>query len=57
MIFYFSATGNSKHAAEVIAEKTGDTAVDIVDVKTAFPKTKRTKRDLFSLCISGDCPK
>lgn len=32
MIYYFSATGNSKHAAEVIAEKTGDSAVSIVDV-------------------------
>lgn len=32
MIYYFSATGNSKHAAEVIAEKTGDVAVNIVEV-------------------------
>ncbi|MBQ2846929.1 MAG: EFR1 family ferrodoxin [Clostridia bacterium] len=32
MIYYFSATGNSKHAAQVIAEKTGDTAVSIVDI-------------------------
>ncbi len=32
MIYYFSATGNSKHAAEIIAEKTGDTAVSIADV-------------------------
>lgn len=32
MIYYFSATGNSKHAAEVIAEKTSDIAVSIVDV-------------------------
>ena len=31
MVYYFSATGNSKHAADVIAEKTGDIAVDIVD--------------------------
>lgn len=30
MIYYFSGTGNSKHAAEVIAASTGDTAVDIV---------------------------
>lgn len=32
MIYYFSATGNSKHAAEVIAEKTGDVAVSIADI-------------------------
>lgn len=32
MIYYFSATGNSKHAAEIIAEKTGDIAVSIVDI-------------------------
>lgn len=32
MIYYFSATGNSKHAAQVIAEKTGDVAVNIVDI-------------------------
>ena len=31
MIYYFSGTGNSKHAAEVIAASTGDTAVNIVD--------------------------
>jgi len=31
MIYYFSGTGNSKHAAEVIASSTGDTAVNIVD--------------------------
>ncbi len=29
MIFYFSGTGNSKHAAEVIAAKTGDRLVSI----------------------------
>ena len=33
MIFYFSATGNSKHVAEEIAAKTGDNAVSILDVK------------------------
>ncbi len=33
MIFYFSATGNSKHVAEEIAAKTGDKAVSILDVK------------------------
>ncbi|MBQ3007361.1 MAG: EFR1 family ferrodoxin [Clostridia bacterium] len=32
MVYYFSATGNSKHAAEVIAAKTGDTAVSIADI-------------------------
>lgn len=32
MIYYFSATGNSKYAAEKLAVKTGDTAVNIVDV-------------------------
>ena len=32
MIFYFSATGNSKHVAEEIAAKTGDKAVSILDV-------------------------
>lgn len=31
MIYYFSGTGNSKHAAEVIAASTGDTAINIVD--------------------------
>ncbi len=35
MIYYFSGTGNSKHAAEVIAASTGDTALNIVDaIKT-----------------------
>ena len=33
MIFYFSATGNSKHVADEIAAKTGDNAVSILDVK------------------------
>lgn len=32
MIYYFSATGNSRHAAKVIAQKLGDTAADIVEV-------------------------
>lgn len=32
MIYYFSATGNSRHAAKVLAEKTGDRAADIVEV-------------------------
>lgn len=32
MIYYFSATGNSRYAAEKLAAKTGDTAVDIVDI-------------------------
>lgn len=31
MIFYFSATGNSKHAAKMIAEKTGDRIISITD--------------------------
>ena len=31
MIFYFSATGNSRHAAKRIAEATGDRAVSITD--------------------------
>lgn len=31
MIFYFSATGNSKYVAARIAEATGDTAVSILD--------------------------
>jgi flavodoxin/NAD-dependent dihydropyrimidine dehydrogenase PreA subunit len=31
MIFYFSATGNSKHVATEIANKTGDKLVDIVE--------------------------
>lgn len=44
MIYYFSATGNSKHAAEVIAEKTGDTAVDIVSaIKNGIPENKTDK--------------
>lgn len=44
MIYYFSATGNSKHAAEVIAEKTGDTAVNIVDaLKNGIPVNKSGK--------------
>ncbi len=44
MIYYFSATGNSKHAAEVIAEKTGDTAVNIVDaLKNGIPENKTDK--------------
>lgn len=44
MIYYFSATGNSKHAAEVIAEKTGDTAVNIVDaLRNGIPENKTDK--------------
>lgn len=44
MIYYFSATGNSKHAAEVIAQKTGDKAVDIVDaLKNGIPENKSDK--------------
>lgn len=31
MIYYFSATGNSRHAAKTIAESINDTAVDIVE--------------------------
>ena len=31
MIFYFSATGNSKHVADYLAEKTGDTVYSITD--------------------------
>ena len=31
MIFYFSATGNSKYVAQRLAEATGDTAVSILD--------------------------
>lgn len=31
MIFYFSATGNSRHIAELIAEKTNDRCVDITE--------------------------
>ena len=34
MIFYFSATGNSKHVAERVAAATGDTAVSIVDCRS-----------------------
>ena len=41
MIYYFSATGNSKHAAEIIAEKTGDTAVSIVDVFNGKAKIEK----------------
>ena len=32
MIFYFSATGNSKWAAQLLASKTNDRIVSIVDV-------------------------
>ncbi len=32
MIYYFSATGNSKHAAEIIAKETNDIAVSITDI-------------------------
>ncbi len=32
MIYYFSGTGNSRHVANVIAEKSGDKAADIVEV-------------------------
>jgi len=31
MIFYFSATGNSRHVAQKIAEKTGDKVISIVE--------------------------
>lgn len=38
MIYYFSATGNSKYAAEKIAVRTDDKAADIVDViKNGIP--------------------
>ncbi len=40
MIYYFSATGNSKHAAQVIAEKTGDTAISIIDILNGKEKIK-----------------
>lgn len=44
MIFYFSATGNSKHAAEVIAAKTDDTAIDIVyALKNGIPENNSDK--------------
>ena len=41
MIYYFSATGNSKHAAEVIAEKTGDKAVSIADILSGRAEIER----------------
>lgn len=41
MIYYFSATGNSKHAAEVIAEKTDDTVINIVDVLNGKAKIEK----------------
>lgn len=48
MIYYFSATGNSKHAAEVIAMKTGDTAVDIVDaLKNGLPENNNEKTGII----------
>lgn len=31
MIYYFSATGNSRHAAKVIADSAGETAVDMTE--------------------------
>ena len=34
MIFYFSGTGNSKWVAEQIADKLGDTAINITTLKT-----------------------
>lgn len=39
MIYYFSATGNSRHAAETIAKETNDTAVSIVDALKNGMKT------------------
>ncbi len=39
MIFYFSATGNSRHIANLIAEKTNDRCVDI---------TECTKKDFYN---------
>lgn len=39
MIFYFSATGNSRHIAKLIAEKTGDRYADI---------TECLKKDLYN---------
>ncbi len=48
MIYYFSATGNSKHAAQVIAEKTGDTAVSIADILNGKEKIeKKSKKTGF----------
>ncbi|BFL47602.1 EFR1 family ferrodoxin [Lactonifactor longoviformis] len=45
MIFYFSATGNSKHAAEVIGTKTGETLKDI---------TECVKENQFAFQVSGE---
>ncbi len=42
MIFYFSATGNSKHLTKVIAEKSGEAFTDITECV-------RNKRYVFSL--------
>ncbi len=42
MIYYFSATGNSKYAAEKLAVKTGDTAVNIVDVLKSGVKPQKS---------------
>ena len=39
MVFYFSATGNSRHIAKMIAEKTGDRYADI---------TECLKKDLYN---------
>ncbi len=33
MIFYFSATGNSRHVAERVAAETGDGAVSVTDIR------------------------
>lgn len=45
MIFYFSATGNSKHAAEVIGKKTGEELKDI---------TECVKENQFAYQVSGE---
>ena len=42
MIFYFSATGNSRYVAERIAAATGDETISIPDC---------CKSDRFSFCL------
>lgn len=44
MVYYFSGTGNSKHAAQVIAEKTGDIAVSIPDIIGGKAKIEKNSK-------------
>ena len=61
MIFYFSATGNSKYAAGRIAASTEDRLISLKDAVRGRSYRYDVSREerigfVFSPCISGACP-